>query len=54
MVDETADLEKAGRDIVAGAGFDNNIVCICEKEVFAVDAIADRLKEEMCRTAPSR
>lgn len=44
VVDETADLEQAGRGIVAGASFDNNIVCICEKEVIAVEAIADRLK----------
>jgi len=44
VVDETADLEKAGRGIVAGASFDNNLVCICEKEVIAVEAIADKLK----------
>jgi acyl-CoA reductase-like NAD-dependent aldehyde dehydrogenase len=44
VVDETADLEQAGRGIVAGASFDNNLVCICEKEVIAVEAIADRLK----------
>jgi acyl-CoA reductase-like NAD-dependent aldehyde dehydrogenase len=47
VVDSTADIVKAGRDIVAGASFDNNIVCICEKEVLAVASIADRLKEEM-------
>jgi acyl-CoA reductase-like NAD-dependent aldehyde dehydrogenase len=47
VVDETADLEQAGRGIVAGASFDNNIVCICEKEVIAVEAIADRLKAAM-------
>jgi len=51
VVDETADLAKAGRDIVAGAGLDNNIVCICEKEILAVASIADRLKEEMKRNA---
>ena len=44
VVDETADLEQAARDIVKGASFDNNIVCILEKEIIAVDAIADRLK----------
>jgi acyl-CoA reductase-like NAD-dependent aldehyde dehydrogenase len=38
---------KAGRDIVAGASFDNNVVCICEKAVLAVEGIADRLKQEM-------
>jgi acyl-CoA reductase-like NAD-dependent aldehyde dehydrogenase len=47
VVDPTADLAKAGRDIVAGASFDNNVVCICEKEVLAVEGIADRLKQEM-------
>lgn len=49
VVDETADLVKAGRDIVNGAGFDNNIVCICEKEILAVSQIADKLKEVMIK-----
>ncbi len=44
VVDETADLEQAGVDIVRGGSFDNNIICIDEKEVFAVDSIADPLK----------
>jgi acyl-CoA reductase-like NAD-dependent aldehyde dehydrogenase len=47
VVDETADIEKAGRDIVNGASFDHNIVCICEKEVLVVASVADRLKQEM-------
>ncbi|OQX29471.1 MAG: aldehyde dehydrogenase EutE [Spirochaeta sp. LUC14_002_19_P3] len=47
VVDESADIEKAGADIVHGAGFDHNIVCICEKEVIAVDSIADALKSAM-------
>jgi acyl-CoA reductase-like NAD-dependent aldehyde dehydrogenase len=47
VVDETADLEKAGQDIVNGASFDNNIVCICEKEVLVVASVADRLKQAM-------
>ncbi|GAG64273.1 unnamed protein product [marine sediment metagenome] len=49
VVDETADLVKTSRDIVNGAGFDNNIVCICEKEILAVSQIADKLKEEMIK-----
>jgi len=49
VVDETADIPKAARDIVLGAGLDNNIVCIAEKEIFAISSIADRLKMEMCR-----
>jgi acyl-CoA reductase-like NAD-dependent aldehyde dehydrogenase len=47
VVDETADLEQAGRDIVKGASFDNNVVCILEKEILAVESIADQLKAVM-------
>ncbi len=47
IVDETADIAKAGKDIVDGASFDNNIICICEKEILCVESVADRLKEEM-------
>ncbi len=43
VVDETADIEAAGAGIVAGASFDNNIVCIVEKEVFVVDSVANQL-----------
>ncbi|MHC2994175.1 MAG: aldehyde dehydrogenase EutE [Candidatus Atribacteria bacterium] len=51
VVDETADLVKAARDIVNGAGFDNNIVCVCEKEILSVSQIADKLKEEMIKNS---
>jgi acyl-CoA reductase-like NAD-dependent aldehyde dehydrogenase len=47
VVDETADLEQAARDIVKGASFDNNVVCILEKEILAVDSITDQLKANM-------
>jgi aldehyde dehydrogenase len=49
VVDRTADLAQAARDIVAGAGFDNNIVCTCEKEILAEAAIADELLTELQR-----
>ena len=49
VVDETADLAKAGKAIVDGASFDNNIVCICEKEIIAVSSIADALKAELVK-----
>jgi aldehyde dehydrogenase len=49
VVDETADIERAGRDIVRGASFDNNIVCVDEKEVLVVGSVADRLIESMVR-----
>ncbi len=47
VVDETAKLEKAGVDIVEGHSFDNNIICTDEKEVIAVDSIADDLIDVM-------
>ena len=49
VVDETADIRKAARDIVDGAGFDNNVLCIGEKQVFVVESVADELKSEMVR-----
>lgn len=49
VVDETARLDRAARDIITGASLDNNIVCIVEKEIVAVEAIADRLKQELVR-----
>jgi acyl-CoA reductase-like NAD-dependent aldehyde dehydrogenase len=44
VVDETADLTRAAKGIVAGGSLDNCIVCIAEKEIIAVAEIADRLK----------
>jgi acyl-CoA reductase-like NAD-dependent aldehyde dehydrogenase len=49
VVDPTADLDKAGRDIVLGHSFDNNIICVDEKEVISVDACTDALKASMKR-----
>ncbi|MBC3887278.1 aldehyde dehydrogenase family protein [Acetobacterium paludosum] len=43
LVDETADIEKAAKDIVDGCCFDNNLPCIAEKEVVVVDQVADYL-----------
>jgi propionaldehyde dehydrogenase len=49
VVDDTANIEQAARDIVAGASFDNNIICIDEKEVIALRSIADELLRAMGR-----
>jgi aldehyde dehydrogenase len=49
VVDETADLDLAARSIIAGASYDNNLLCIGEKEVFAVAAVFDELMETMAR-----
>ncbi|MCM1027069.1 MAG: aldehyde dehydrogenase EutE [Roseburia sp.] len=47
VVDETADVRKAAEDIVNGCTFDNNLPCIAEKEIVAVDKIADELMHYM-------
>ncbi len=47
VVDQTADLDQAGRDIVRGASFDNNVVCIDEKTTIVIDTVADRLVQAM-------
>lgn len=47
VVDESANIAKAAQDIVWGASFDNNIVCVDEKEAIVVSAVCDALKAEM-------
>ena len=47
IVDDTVDVEKAAKDIIAGASFDNNLPCIAEKECFAFNNIADDLIKYM-------
>jgi propionaldehyde dehydrogenase len=47
IVDETADIERAARDIVQGAAFDNNLMCVTEKCVVVVGSVGDRLIECM-------
>jgi propionaldehyde dehydrogenase len=42
LVDETADLRQAAAAIVAGATLDNNLLCVAEKTVIVVDAVASR------------
>ncbi len=43
IVDETANPEKAAREIVAGCSFDNNLPCIAEKEILVTEWMADAL-----------
>jgi len=41
IVDETADIKKAAKDIYYGASFDNNLLCLAEKEVFVLEEVAN-------------
>jgi aldehyde dehydrogenase len=47
VVDETACLKNAAQSIIKGAAYDNNLLCIAEKEVFAVSGIFDDLMSAM-------
>lgn len=47
IVDETADLKQAAKSIIEGASFDNNLLCIAEKELFVIDSVADDLIFQM-------
>ncbi|MEE9205684.1 MAG: aldehyde dehydrogenase family protein [Acidimicrobiia bacterium] len=49
VVDETADIDRAARDIVAGASFDNNLICTDEKTGIAVKSVVDELVRAMGR-----
>ncbi|MEN9573450.1 MAG: hypothetical protein RL514_1305 [Verrucomicrobiota bacterium] len=46
-VDDTACMKRAAKAIIQGASYDNNLLCIGEKEIFALDSIADKLMEQM-------
>jgi aldehyde dehydrogenase len=47
VVDETADLDLAARCIIKGGSFDNNLLCIGEKQIFVVNSVFDKFKAAM-------
>ena len=47
LVDDTACLKRAAKSIIQGAAYDNNLLCIGEKEVFVLDKVADELMSQM-------
>ena len=49
IVDESANIAKAARDICLSSPFDNNLPCLCEKVVVAIDSVADELMREMTK-----
>lgn len=54
VVDETADLDRAARSIIQGAAYDNNLLCIAEKEVFVVAEVFEALLTAMERAGAVR
>ena len=49
VVDETADLDKAAKDIVASASTDNNIICVVEKNIIVTKSCADEFKKALIK-----
>jgi aldehyde dehydrogenase len=47
LVDDTVSLQRAARRVIQGAAYDNNLLCIGEKQLFALDSIADKLMTEL-------
>lgn len=47
LVDETADIQRAGKEIFKGGSFDNAILCTAEKAVVAVESIEEELVQEL-------
>jgi aldehyde dehydrogenase len=54
LVDDTVDLDKAAQHIIQGASFDNNLLCIGEKEVFVLDKVADALMAAFAKNGAER
>lgn len=54
VVDVSANLDKAATDIISGGGFDNNLLCIGEKQVFVLDAVADPFMSALERAGAFR
>jgi aldehyde dehydrogenase len=54
LVDTTADLERAARSVIQGGAYDNNLLCIGEKEVFVLDAVADQFMAALERQGAVR
>jgi propionaldehyde dehydrogenase len=47
IVDDTADIKLAAREIFQGASFDNNLLCLAEKEVFVMESVADEFISQL-------
>ncbi len=47
LIDETADLALAAKEITQSASYDNNVLCIAEKEIFVVESVFEQFMVEM-------
>ena len=49
IIDETADVQEAAKHVIAGTGFDNNLLCIGEKALFVIESVANDTVQELTR-----
>jgi aldehyde dehydrogenase len=54
VVDDTACMKRAAKAVFQGATFDNNLLCIAEKEVFVLDRVADKFMSELENAGAAR
>ena len=54
LVDDTADLDRAARNVILGAAYDNNLLCIGEKEVFVLESVADAFMTALEKNGAAR
>ncbi|MDR1480057.1 MAG: aldehyde dehydrogenase EutE [Planctomycetaceae bacterium] len=54
VIDETADFDRAARNIISAGAYDNNLLCLAEKEVFVVDSVFDVMFSAMERAGAVR
>jgi len=54
VVDESADLDNAARCIIDSGSYDNNLLCLAEKEVFVLAEVQEKFADAMERTGAFR
>ncbi|MDR1957889.1 MAG: aldehyde dehydrogenase EutE [Planctomycetaceae bacterium] len=54
VVDETADFDRAAKSIITGGAYDNNLLCIAEKEIFVVESVFEKMMQAMERAGAVR
>ena len=54
LVDETADIDRAARCVIRGGAYDNNLLCIGEKEVFVLEGVFDAFMAALERNGAAR
>ncbi len=54
VVDGTGNLAKAAANVITGAAYDNNLLCIGEKQVFVLEHVADRFMNELATAGAAK